>query len=190
MAGRPRAHTQIVNHIEPATQLSNLTLSHRELVLITVDNFQCISWFAQHGLIPNSLECDNCHVAMSFQSRQGRHFVDDYAWACRTCRRQPNLCTGSFFSRNHLALTQIIDVIYWWSLELKQTETSRQTGVSRHSLVDWFNFLREICAQYLIDHPIEMGGPNTIVEIDECKFMHRKFQRGQCREGQWVLGMV
>ncbi|KAJ4425427.1 hypothetical protein ANN_28042 [Periplaneta americana] len=35
-----------------------------------------------------------------------------------------------------------------------------------------------------------MGGPNHIVEIDECKIGRRKFEAGRIVEGSWVLGMI
>ena len=36
----------------------------------------------------------------------------------------------------------------------------------------------------------KIGGPATIVEIDESKFGKRKFNKGRKVDGVWVLGMV
>eukprot|EP00731_Ephydatia_muelleri_P008679 Em0004g1017a len=33
--------------------------------------------------------------------------------------------------------------------------------------VDWYNFIRDICIQYFIDHPAVLGGPGTVVYSDE-----------------------
>lgn len=35
-----------------------------------------------------------------------------------------------------------------------------------------------------------IGGPGTIVEIDECKIGRRKYHRGRVVEGNWILGMI
>ena len=39
-----------------------------------------------------------------------------------------------------------------------------------HTLVNWGNFFQDVC------------------EIDEFKFFHRKYQRGQWRPVHWVFG--
>ena len=36
----------------------------------------------------------------------------------------------------------------------------------------------------------KLGGPGTIVEIDEAKFSWQKYHRGRLIEGHWVLGYV
>ena len=35
-----------------------------------------------------------------------------------------------------------------------------------------------------------IGGPGKVVEINESKWMHRKYHRGKWREGIWVFGIV
>ena len=65
------------------------------------------------------------------------------------------------------------------------TDAAREIGASARVTVDWFNFCRDVCAQYFLDHPIVIGGPGTVVEIDESKFGKRKYKR----EGSgWALG--
>ena len=47
-----------------------------------------------------------------------------------------------------------------------------------HTAVDWYNFIRDVCAQYFVDNPCKIGGPGIDVEIDESKFGKRKYNRG------------
>ena len=54
----------------------------------------------------------------------------------------------------------------------------------------------QVCEQHLLNlnEPIggvdEQTGQPLIVEIDESKFFHRKYHRGQYRDGHWVFGAV
>ena len=48
--------------------------------------------------------------------------------------------------------------------------------------------MRDVCAQYFVDHPAKIGGPMVEVEIDESKFGRRKYHRGRMVDGHWVFG--
>ena len=47
--------------------------------------------------------------------------------------------------------------------------------------------MRDVCAQYFVDHPAKIGGPMVEVEIDESKFRRQKYHRGRM-EGVWLNG--
>ena len=53
--------------------------------------------------------------------------------------------------------------------------------------MDWYNFVRDICAEY---HTALIGGPEIEVEIDESKFGKRKYNRGRVVDGHWVFGGI
>ncbi len=78
------------------------------------------------------------------------------------------------------------------SLEEIKHETEIQND---HTMVDWANLLREVCGNHEIAHFRQLGGFDgqgvpIVVEIDESKYFHRKYHRGNWREGHWVLGAV
>ena len=76
------------------------------------------------------------------------------------------------------------------TIQERVRDAARETGVSPRVAVDWFNFLRDVRAQYFLDHPITIGGPGKIVEIDESKFGKRKYNRGRAIDGHWVFGGI
>lgn len=46
-------------------------------------------------------------------------------------------------------------------------------------MVDWMSSVREICLEKFVREPIVLGGPGTIVQIDESVFGRRKYNRGR-----------
>ncbi len=92
-----------------------------------------------------------------------------------------------FFSGSHLKLNEIVEVSYWWACEASVSMAVQQTGHSTKTIVDWYNFHRDICAQWFLDHPVQIGGVGKVVEIDESKFGKIKYNRGRYRDGHWVL---
>ena len=89
-------------------------------------------------------------------------------------------------------------MIYMWSQDYPQNQIKRELNIpdeSTHVLIDWANFMREVCEQNLEENPFELGGfhedgSSIIVEIDESKYFHRKYHRGQWREGHRIFGAI
>ena len=59
---------------------------------------------------------------------------------------------------------------------------------SNHTIVDRNNYMREVCAQVLLNDPPRIGGPNITVEVDESLLVKRKANVDRIPEKQWVLG--
>jgi len=70
-----------------------------------------------------------------------------------------------------------------------EKENGEQPGPT--TVTDWCNFFREVCLEHYTRHPIKIGGPGTVVEIDESIKFKRKYNRGRIgADEQWVFGGV
>jgi transposase-like protein len=192
----PAASVQIV---EPQFILNAAVIANENWNLYNLHfdgELAILEWLAKRRLIRNSSLCPTCQIQMSFIKRND--IIDKWRWQCRLCKASASVRKNSFFSHSHLSLRQIIIITYCWAMDFPQNIIAHEAEIgqgSTHTMVDWASFCREICEQHLMDHPMEIGGldqngMSLTVEIDESKFFHRKYNRGQWREGHWVFGGI
>lgn len=65
-----------------------------------------------------------------------------------------------------------------------------ETDISNHTVVDFYNFCREVCAVLIEDESEQIGGVGKVVEVDESKFGRRKYHKGRRVDGVWVFGGI
>lgn len=147
---------------------------------------EAVRYLQKRNLLHNSRFCENGHsMSLSFGER--------IRWRCslRTCRKEVGLRKGSWFENSKLPLRVFIIFTYAWTKEYTTIKfCEEELELSSHSVVDWKNFLREVCAASLLGNPIKIGGPNTTVEIDESLFSKSKYNRGVPYPQQWVFGGI
>ena len=148
-----------------------------------------IAWCQRHGLLASAKLCPNCNNTMELANRDGN---DGKRWICpRPCNTRLSIRHGTFFERSNLPIRKIIIFVYWWAYELISfKQVKHEIGMSQHTFVDWKMFLRDICAEYFVINPLQLGGPNITVEIDESVFTRRKYNRGRLTMEQWVFGGI
>lgn len=83
-----------------------------------------------------------------------------------------------------------------------ERNTEWQEEVSRPTIIDWHNFIREVCEEWLLANTQEIGGLSEDleaidVEIDESKYFHRKYHQATWRKvglqrngkGEWEVAL-
>jgi hypothetical protein len=193
MAGRSAAPTRIV---DPNTFVNPMLQSENFVSIIpaldTADD--CLQWLARRRLVRNALQCPACNSPCKYTVYGGG--MDGRRWACQGCNFRKSVRDGSFFARSHLTLKQIIILTYCWSHDLPQTVMIHEAEVVNPNVtVDWCNFMREECEIWMVNHNETIGGMDAqgqaiVVEIDESKYFHRKYHRGQWHDGHWVFGGI
>lgn len=78
--------------------------------------------------------------------------------------------------RAHFFRNEFMDAIYGWSYNMTSVEwCGRELDICRETTIDCNNYLREVCADAMLNLPThKVGGPGCIVEIDESLFTCHK----------------
>ena len=63
----------------------------------------------------------------------------------------------------------------------------RELQLAKNTVIDWKQFCRDICHEYFILNPIQLGGIGRTIDIDESCIVRRKYNRGHLVREQWVF---
>ena len=87
---------------------------------------------------------------------------DGYKWKCRICKSSCSIHLDSLFHPSKLSLTSLLQFVYPWCEDIQSHAImERQLKWVPATVVDWKNFMRDICVEEII------GDPEVVVEIDE-----------------------
>ncbi|CAL4087952.1 unnamed protein product [Meganyctiphanes norvegica] len=131
-----------------------------------------IRWFQQHQLLKKLMKCDHCKHPMTWKyNHWDKKWKDGFYWKCENSKC-PNLyCTktiraGSIFDGSKLCLKDWLIIMYNWCKNFGSSATSDQVNISRKTIINYYNFIRNICEVYFKANPIKLGGPGITIEID------------------------
>ncbi|XP_050691605.1 uncharacterized protein LOC126983150 [Eriocheir sinensis] len=148
-------------------------------------NESTVNFLQNHGIIPKEKLCQK-HHPMTIDYKRS-------SWRCHKgrCREEVNLRKNTWLEGSTLPMNKIIEFIYAWTKEYTSIKFCRdELGISHDAVVDYNNYLREVCAHEILNNPVKIGGPNCTVEIDETVYAKRKYNKGRMLKEQWVFGGV
>ena len=107
----------------------------------------------------------------------------------KQCAKTVSLTAGTFFYNMHLSLFTAVWLLWGFCEGFHNSWFIRHLGLSSVTVTDWLNFCSEVCMVCIQGASRKIGGYGCIVEIDESKFMKRKFTKvnlKSARTGSWV----
>ena len=169
-----------------------------ELARRCSDRHSLFSWLRELGVLIDldGVRCKKCgepNFRIKRDENGSTFKTDREFWQCCTkgCNTRVSIRTDSWFAGSHLAISTLVMLTYFWIHRAPPAFIRRELEIgSPNTLVDWLNFAREVCVSVVERESEPIGGPGTIVEIDESKFGKRKYNRGRKVDGAWIFGGI
>ena len=134
---------------------------------------------------------------MVLRKRPTKDTNDGHGWQCIYGQCPKRLTTrtiraGTFFEKSRLLLAKLVYLMYLWSQDTMVKNAAETTGISQKTVVQMYQYFRDVCSTKHINSPAQLGGPGIVVQIDENLFNHKlKYQRGRRPSNEtWVFGIV
>ncbi|XP_067659400.1 uncharacterized protein [Haliotis asinina] len=157
------------------------------------DERKLMDWLEAFGLIGDfSGKCVKCESG-SMGKRKDSSRSEGYVWRCsnKKCNQKIVARRDSWFFKSHLSISEIMKLTFYWVYQVRENFVKVQLRLGfDHTLVDWYNYCRDVCLFVMEEENEMIGGPGIEVEIDESKFGKRKFHRGRRVDGVWVFGGI
>ena len=141
-----------------------------------------------NGLLHTRLRCRKCLAIGCVNIIKNKQSPDGFSLKCSRCNHRMTLRTGSFFYDSKLSIEQILVIVGYFVSGLEVSCVAEHTLISNKTVIDWFEFCRNIC-EHALDLPnTKIGGPGLVVQIDDSLFLKRKNNRGRNLERSWYFG--
>ena len=106
---------------------------------------EIISFLQDKGLLQATRTCPNGCKQMTLQPRPD--VQDQYGWRCSQCRKRISLRSGTFFERSGTSFQVILQLIFHWAIQTRQSDQPTFIKVSRPTVSafqqePWFNRLQ------------------------------------------------
>ena len=140
-------------------QLKNFSIIDLCEKLKLSDDFD--AWLEQLGLLHGKRTCSACGGRTTIKAIKDSRYG---SWRCTTknCRKEQGYLCGTFFQGTHLDLKSFSTFIFLGAALRQLWTTTVRNWNFRMTICDWMNFFRDVCAEYFIRNPIQIGGEGTI----------------------------
>ena len=146
---------------------------------ITAGNDAMVADFQQRGLLRQTFQCQPCGRPYSQVRWKGT--LLGYQLRCPDCRAKLSLSKDSFFEGMRMPLEKAYGLMYFWSYDTPVNKAVDHLSASSATVVQWYQYFRDVCSWKLTTTPTLLGGVGRIVQIDESVMVKAKYKynRGQ-----------
>ncbi|XP_053209264.1 uncharacterized protein LOC128393164 [Panonychus citri] len=118
----------------------------------------------------------------------------NYLYRCSVCKQYISPTRGTCFEKMRIDLLDFYKVVFLWCGHDKNKRVLENINLNKNTIVDYFQFCREVALDVLIDLGEIIGGEDRHVEIDESVLFKRKYRKGRLLANQskqvWVVGGI
>ena len=162
-----------------------------EFSKIISDSRNTIEFLREKNILHKEMYCCN-EICSLMGDTYGS--TDKQIFACKICYKRCSIRKNSFFSKSKLSLQVLLTILYYFSVGCSVSECSKIVvgTASKKSIIQWFNYFRDIMTTHLATNPVTFSR-NCTINVDETAVGGcRNYQRGRIPrvEPRWLFGLV
>ena len=119
---------------------------------------------------------------------------DCQIFQCNHCCRRYSVRTDSMFAKSKLKLSVLLCILYFFCncSPVSQCLTFLKLRVSKVSIIQWYNYFRDVMTTWLSQNPIQFNGTVNVLNVDETAIGGKcKYHRGRFTKlPRWLFGIV
>ena len=114
----------------------------------------------------------------------------DYQCPESGSRHQLSIFTGTSFFGSKISVDRLLIIMLCFFIHLSNRHCELISGINRITVSFYYNLSNSALCSHFCDNFIPIGGPQTIVQLDECIFHRRKNKRGRRKAQIWIFGGI
>lgn len=167
-------------------RVENIEELYKKLIRHKINTKSELRQYIQHNFQIPILHCTRCGKTMRKRSRK----ENTITFRCNYCNTSKNhRIHTSNLSRNIPILDQMYLLVYYIE-GLSMLTISKFLGLSLPTVNAVILKLNTMLTNYYTNNSIKIGGQGHVVQIDECFFGKRKYNRGRLPNQQVVFGGI
>jgi len=157
---------------------------------------QALSFLRSHGILTKEqdLKCQQCGGQLRDlrkENRAGKAYVE---LKCSACHCEEKIFFLLEINENSLTVCQILELIYWFSIDIEIENAASETRMEESTVVDMFNIFQKVCGQVVACYKRMMATLEDPTLMEKFRFAGRREANrrkpvsdiGQCFDGPWV----
>ena len=148
----------------------------------------CMQFLYGLKILRTNHQCPRCRVPMALQECPATKYREGCCWKC-TCGKTIAPRVGSILENSHVTYEEFIKILANFAEGKSVTSAAQHGNLAKDTVRRFYNKKHQRIAEDIITQT-NIGGPGTVVDIDESKFGKQKYFYGRMVEGAWILGGI
>ena len=117
-----------------------------------------------------------------------------HIFRCKKCRCGVSWTHNTWFQGKKISIIDCLILIFYWCFNFSVKQVSTLTSLSENTIVGYFDSIRKVCVDDVVNSGQKLGGVGETVEIDETHLYTRKYHKGRVlaleKEQIWFVGGI
>lgn len=167
-----------------------VTCSLKFFESISLNHERIVIFLIKHGILKEFTNCINCKQICRLENRELMFYCSNKKDK-KSCCFKKSAIVGSFMEKSNLSMEvkfKLICVLLYINPPRSQL-IQRELGLGHHTILHFYSYCQQVFANHIIHNSSILGGPKTVVEIFEAKYITNKYDSWK-NKITWAFGGI